>query len=129
MNALLQYPWSVRLGWALLHSLWQGAVLAVMAAVGLYLLRRRSANARYLIGCLALLLAAVAPAVTFLFLRADPSSSSEQPTEARPAAAAPAATATVGVTGALPAAPLPEGGLVDIPAAPVPASVADNLTR
>jgi beta-lactamase regulating signal transducer with metallopeptidase domain/HEAT repeat protein len=71
MTDLLEHPLVLRLGWALLHSLWQGAVLAALAAVALRLLRRRSAQARYLAGCAALLLLAGAPVATFLLLPAD----------------------------------------------------------
>ena len=38
-------------GWALIHFVWQGAVLAVVAAGALCLCRRRSAHARYTIAC------------------------------------------------------------------------------
>ena len=40
-----------RLGWTLLHSLWQCAGVAVVLAVALQALRRRSANARYIVAC------------------------------------------------------------------------------
>ncbi len=36
------------LGWTLLHFVWQGAVVGVLAAAMLLALRHRSANARYL---------------------------------------------------------------------------------
>jgi beta-lactamase regulating signal transducer with metallopeptidase domain len=38
-------------GWALIHFVWQGAVLAVVAAGALWLCRHQSANARYTIAC------------------------------------------------------------------------------
>ncbi len=38
------------LGWTLLHSLWQAAFLGLVAALGFYLLRRRSAQSRYTLG-------------------------------------------------------------------------------
>jgi len=43
-----------RLGWALLHSLWLGAAIGALFALALLLLRKRSANARYLAACAAL---------------------------------------------------------------------------
>jgi bla regulator protein BlaR1 len=42
------------LGWTLLHFLWQGAVIACAAGVGLVVLRNRSPQVRYLLACLAL---------------------------------------------------------------------------
>ena len=39
--------WVERLGWMLVHSLWQLAVVAVLAAVLLRWLRNRSARMRY----------------------------------------------------------------------------------
>ncbi len=42
------------LGWALLHFVWQGCLIGLSAAVTLLMLRRRSANARYLVGVAAL---------------------------------------------------------------------------
>ena len=44
------------IGWALLHLLWQGTLVAAILAATLALLRRRSPNARYLVSCAALLL-------------------------------------------------------------------------
>ena len=43
MNAMLQIA-----GWTLIHFVWQGAAIAVTAAVALRLTERRSSNARYL---------------------------------------------------------------------------------
>ncbi len=57
------------LGWTLLHFLWQGLVLAALLAVALRFLRR-AANLRYLAGCAALLLMALAPVATFCSLHA-----------------------------------------------------------
>ena len=57
-----------RVGWTLLHSLWQIALIAALVAVCHRLLIRRSANARYVAGCLALLAMIVVPGVTFCTL-------------------------------------------------------------
>lgn len=54
------------LGWALIHSLWQGAVVAALAAALMTMSRRPSV--RYVIGIGALVLMLAAPAVTFLVL-------------------------------------------------------------
>jgi len=59
-------PLAERLGWTLLHSVWQGAAVAVGLALALILLRRRSAQARYSASCAALACMAMLPALTFL---------------------------------------------------------------
>lgn len=52
------------IGWALLHFVWQGAVVGGLAAVGLWLLRRSAADVRYVVGAVALSLMATLPIVT-----------------------------------------------------------------
>ncbi|WP_243287316.1 M56 family metallopeptidase [Geothrix terrae] len=72
MNPLLSVvrePWAQSLGWSLLHFLWQGAALGLLAWLGLALLRGASARTRYGVACAALLLMAAAPVATFLFLQ------------------------------------------------------------
>lgn len=72
MNAiefLSQQPVIHSLGWTLVHFLWQGAALAGLFALAMHALRNRSANARYLAGVATLLLMAVAPVVTLLFVQ------------------------------------------------------------
>ena len=51
------------LGWTLLHFVWQGFAVGLLAAVVLTAMRRRSANARYLTAVAALSAMAVLPAV------------------------------------------------------------------
>ncbi len=63
-----------RLGWTLVHFVWQGALLAAGYAAWRAAGRGRSANARYLAGCLTLLLMAAAPMATFLHLAGNPGS-------------------------------------------------------
>ena len=53
-----------RLGWTLVHFVWQATVVAVILAIVLRLLRKYSANLRYLIACLALILIVLMPAIT-----------------------------------------------------------------
>ena len=68
MNALadiLHQPVAQRLGWALLHFLWQGATIGLIFAGGMRLLRNRSANARYTLGCGSLCSMVAAVALTF----------------------------------------------------------------
>src|SRR5438874_2624429 len=61
---IIHHPIAARLGWVLLHSVWQGALIGVLFAILRYGLRRRSANARYLAGCLALALLLIMPLAT-----------------------------------------------------------------
>jgi beta-lactamase regulating signal transducer with metallopeptidase domain/uncharacterized protein involved in exopolysaccharide biosynthesis len=81
MNAfgeLLNHPLTYRVGWTLLHSVWQGAIAAALFAVLRMMMRRRSANARYITGCLVLLFLALTAIATF-FTVPLPSSGSTQP--------------------------------------------------
>ena len=64
MNLLIE-----PLGWTLLHTLWQGTLLAVALQLAWPLLARRSAQLRYAAACLALTLFVLAPLVTFSVLR------------------------------------------------------------
>jgi beta-lactamase regulating signal transducer with metallopeptidase domain len=52
----LNGPVAVAIGWALLHLLWQGTIVAAILGAALALMERRSANARYLVSCSALAL-------------------------------------------------------------------------
>jgi beta-lactamase regulating signal transducer with metallopeptidase domain len=52
------------LGWALLHFVWQGALIAISLKIVLRCLRGCSANARYLASCAALVLILAAPIAT-----------------------------------------------------------------
>ena len=56
--------WISVVGWALIHFVWQGIVLAVVTAVVLRACRQRSANTRYLVACVGLVLMVVTPVVT-----------------------------------------------------------------
>ncbi len=59
-----------RLGWALLAFLWQGTLVAALAAAGGALLRHRKAAARYTLFCGAMLLMLALPVATFFTHRA-----------------------------------------------------------
>src|ERR1700744_440295 len=64
MTPILSAPWVERLGWALIHFLWQGMLIAgIYALVRLHITRPQS---RYLLACIALLALMLAPAITFL---------------------------------------------------------------
>jgi beta-lactamase regulating signal transducer with metallopeptidase domain len=67
MNALgnlLGTPLAQAIGWALVHLLWQGLLVAAILAATLALLSKQSANARYLASCGALALLVVLGAAT-----------------------------------------------------------------
>ena len=50
------YTLSQALGRALLHSIWEGAGVALLLGAALWLLRERSPNARYAVACSALVI-------------------------------------------------------------------------
>ena len=56
-------------GWALLHFVWQGCLIALLLFSVRAFAGRQSAQLRYGMACLALLLMAVAPVLTFCLLR------------------------------------------------------------
>ena len=51
-------------GWALVHFLWQGTIIALVLACVLALLHKRSAQFRYAVCCFALSLMVIAPLIT-----------------------------------------------------------------
>lgn len=57
-----------RIGWTLVHFVWQGATIALALAVVLLLSRRASAAFRYLASCAAMALMVLSPLVTFVVL-------------------------------------------------------------
>jgi beta-lactamase regulating signal transducer with metallopeptidase domain len=72
MGTLLQQPAAQVIGWALLHFLWQGALVGGLTAVALAALRRSAADVRYVVGSIGLSLMLTLPAVTAVQLwRAD----------------------------------------------------------
>ncbi len=100
MNPLSEcwnHPVTARVGWTLLHFLWQGALLAgAYAAVRAGWLRR-AAQARYLAGCATLLLMAVMPVLTYQRLSSGPPATSP-PEAATLSIAAHQASAASGTT-------------------------------
>lgn len=53
-----------RLGWTLVHFVWQAAAIGLILAIVLKLLHKASSNLRYIIACVALALIVLIPAVT-----------------------------------------------------------------
>lgn len=89
MNAAMQFlsqPVAERVGWVLLHFLWQGAAVAALLAAALLVLRNRSPGARYLVACCALIAMLAAPVGTLALL------SRSAPDAVRPSAPALPAT-------------------------------------
>jgi bla regulator protein BlaR1 len=54
-------------GWMLVHSLWQGALLAAIASIGLYFLRKSPATLRYNLGILTLCTQVLTSLATFSY--------------------------------------------------------------
>lgn len=68
LSPILDVAWAERIGWTLVHSLWQIIIVSAGFALVTLLLRHRSANARYWLGCAGLVAMVVWPAVTFVNL-------------------------------------------------------------
>src|SRR2546426_2036225 len=68
MESLLRQPLILALGWALLHFLWQGVLIAMLLGGANLLLRSASAGLRYAAACAAMLAMLAAGAGTFLWL-------------------------------------------------------------
>ena len=64
----LAQPLVTALGWALIHFIWQGALIALLLAIVLRVLRRRSTNARYAVACAALFLMLGGPLATMALI-------------------------------------------------------------
>ena len=61
-------PWIDVAGWTLVHFLWEGAAIALLALVALWMLRHRSPQARYAVACASLVAMLAAPLVTSVVL-------------------------------------------------------------
>jgi beta-lactamase regulating signal transducer with metallopeptidase domain len=57
-----------RCGWMLLHSLWQLAIAGVLTILLLRILRRRTANTRYVVACIGLASMFLAPLTTYFLI-------------------------------------------------------------
>ena len=64
LGNLLGTPLAQAIGWALVHLLWQGLLVAAILAATLALLSKQSANARYLASCGALVVLVILGAAT-----------------------------------------------------------------
>ncbi len=68
LTELAAHPLVERLGWTLVHFVWQAMVVSVFAEIALRVFRNASANVRYVGLCAGLLVLAASPAVTFVTL-------------------------------------------------------------
>lgn len=64
IDHLLREPAAQAIGWALLHFVWQGALVGVLTAVALAALRKGAADVRYVVASIGLSLMLTLPAVT-----------------------------------------------------------------
>jgi beta-lactamase regulating signal transducer with metallopeptidase domain len=89
LENILSPPIVQKLGWTLLHFVWQGAVVAFLLAVLLRILRKCTASLRYIVACLALVVIVLMPMITFKLVPApDPAPAVESmPIPARLSAA------------------------------------------
>jgi TonB family protein len=65
-------PLASAISGALIHFVWQGAIVGVSLSLALFGLRRRSPNSRYIISCVALAVLALMPLVTTWLLYSRP---------------------------------------------------------
>jgi beta-lactamase regulating signal transducer with metallopeptidase domain len=72
MNPVFSQTIVQALGWTLIHFLWQGLVIAALLASGLRIFRNSPAHYKYLAGCAAMALMALAPLVTFRLVLFQP---------------------------------------------------------
>jgi GWxTD domain-containing protein len=70
--SLLRSAYAETAAESLLHFVWQGALLGGTAALALKLLSRSTARLRYAVACLFLLLMALSPVLTYLYLSSSP---------------------------------------------------------
>ena len=98
MNAiqfLSSQPWVERLGWTLVHFLWQGAGISALYAIARRVTRSSSPNTRYILACVALAAMAAAPLVTWNLLRPSEPAPVAAHLAGRVASAAPAVIITL----------------------------------
>ncbi len=84
-----------RLGWMLVHFLWQAVVVTLALAAVLRLLRKSNANVRYLTACSALALMVVLPVATMQFIEVPGPAAEAGPEPAPSVRAAPLPPSTV----------------------------------
>ncbi len=68
LQSILSQETIQKLGWTLIHFIWQAAAAALLLAIILRLLRKSSPSLRYIIACLALALVVLLPVITIGFV-------------------------------------------------------------
>ncbi|HXE56318.1 MAG TPA: M56 family metallopeptidase [Tepidisphaeraceae bacterium] len=114
LHELLESEVVQRLGWTILHSLWEGAAVAAVLAILLALLRKHRPEVRYLLSCGAMLALLIAPVATFVLLPDAPSAARPVATVASSSGSMQPASQTIVVPVRLP---------IDTPAATAPVRV------
>ena len=96
IESLLRQPAAQVMGWALLHFVWQGALVGGLTAIALAALRSSAADVRYVVSTIGLSLMLTLPAVTATQLWRSAGTTHASPpfevTPSLPAVEAPAAT-------------------------------------
>lgn len=112
MNAiqmLSSEPWVERLGWTLVHFLWQGLTIALLyAAIDRVMGRRSNPNGRYLLACAALAAMMAAPLTTWELMQ-PPGANPDAAYQIRGIPPVPATSSTAG------AATLPDSVRATVP--------------
>ena len=65
INSILSQGLIKAFGWTLIHSVWQGALIALIFALLLVVMRKFTSQSRYYVATLALLVVLVVSVVTF----------------------------------------------------------------
>lgn len=95
LETLLANPFLQALGWALVHFIWQGAAVALLYAGLATLLRRRAANLRYSVACMAMLVMLALPVATVLIIERSGAQTAKDESLSRRANGPPAGVMTL----------------------------------
>ena len=125
--AFLSQPVVERVGWTLVHFVWQGAAVALLLAVALVVLRRRSANARYLACCVALAVMAACPVITLWSTRSPAVPAGPETMVLAPVSPPVQIPMPVGVLPEVPVAEPPAA--VEAPASPLPEPITEHIPQ
>lgn len=102
MKDLLLSPLSLRIAGSLLHFLWQGALLGLLAWAVLRMLQRRSARTRYAVACIFLCACMASVLATYRVLSPAPKGTTNILVLAEPSRTLPIPMEQLGASGALP---------------------------
>jgi beta-lactamase regulating signal transducer with metallopeptidase domain len=91
LENILSHGMVQRLGWMLVHFVWQASMVALLLAILLKLLHKYSASLRYIVACMALVIMVLLPAITMNLI---PVAESYSPIETTPEPASMAIVST-----------------------------------